>query len=231
MSIDPIRNLLELGHEISAIPLFRMPKDMKKVCFICLNTPIAFERKLGVEPLSYSVHMAKTMKKIGYSIYILQNPHSRNLMEYLAPFLEQTLEKLVFFYAGQQNHKMTPETHFQFDDGKIEAEKFIRFINEKKNPQNKVILISDFSHKGSVFDIYSFSNLSPGICSISTFPLNDKVINGNGIFVSRLCQCLLDDFGITFAQLSEKMKNSMKKFSQYVQIGSSSNEILIENFL
>ena len=244
MSSDPIRRLQTLGHDISNLPLSKIPLNLNKCCFICINSFESFRRNLGTGPINDALTFAKCAKTFDYDIYILQSPHKRNFMLYFERFLNSVENHLIFFYVGQMNQnfaKTLGETSFVFDDGTIPESNFIDKINEIKKENCKLTLITDSCPSGSIFDIKNGQvfgkQLPPLVLSLSTIPdpkqfkkINQNNIDDQGIFIYQLTHKINSMPELTLNQISESLKKLMKEFGVLINIGTTTESLLNEPF-
>ena len=240
MSVDPIRRLETMGHDVSKMPLSRIPSS-KKVLFICVNCFKSYRGNLGVAPINDSVSFAKLMKNFDFEIYILQTPHIRNFLPIFDKFLQNTKEQLVFYYAGQPLVDLDEtddiiEFHFQFDDGNVSQAEVAKHIKDNKNPESQLFLISHRSPKGSIF---SFENgqvegqVLPEKC-VSISAVRDArcaatqtmtMANDEGIFTFTLCKELKAIKECTPNQLRDAMKKTIAEYGHNVAVSLTSPEM------
>ena len=224
MTVDPIRRLKTMGHDVSEMPLSRIP-SLKKVCFICVNCFKSYRGNLGVAPINDSVAFAKIMKNYLFEIYILQTPHARNFLNIFDRFLANTTEQLVFYYAGQplvdlDEMDSKDEYHFMFDDGPVAQADVVNHIVEKKNPSSKLYMITHRAPKNSIFSIGRGTVEGvklPENClsitavrdprSMTTTMTNQET--QEGVFTFELCKALKEIRDCTPSMLDQAMRKTM----------------------
>lgn len=243
---DPVRRLKQLGRDVASVPVSRIPTEMGKVCFICVNTYTSYRLNLGTGPMNDAVSFAKCVKNFGFEVYFMHNPHSRNFLKYLDTFFANTAEELVVYYVGHgtsvadtdgDEADKTDEA-FVFDDGVIVDDVLIDHLIEHKNPASKLILVTDACHSGTIWDIQGGSvhgrQLPERIMSISA--ANDKqtakqtMINRQeqGIFTHNLTKVLKENPEFSPNELSSKMRSVLRKYGQSFTVGTTSPELLEE---
>ena len=227
MSIDPLRRLLELGHDLTYIPYSQIPNNLSKSCLICINTNISYQRKFGFQPINDAANFAEIMKKIGYKIFILHNPHARSILNYFKILLINTNNQFIFFYNGQMNQKYNYDNKLIFDDEELNYENFFE-IFQYKNQNCNLYLISDITSKDSLFNISNFKNFPNNILTFSTLIIDNLNINENNNFISKLIEILKENKYITPLQILNKLKKNLKKYNLNL-ILNSNNEILLNN--
>lgn len=243
---DPVRRLKTLGHDISGMAVSRIPIDMEKVCFICVNTYTSYRLNLGTGPVNDAVSFAKAVKGFGYDIYFIHNPHSRNFLKYLDVFFKNTQEELIVYYVG---HGTTVRDEngdeddgydeaFVFDDGVIVDDVLVEHLIDCKHPDSKLILVTDACHSGSIWDIQGGSvhgrELPKRIMSLSA--ANDKQTakqtmidrEEQGIFTHNLTKLLKAEPTLSPNQLGPKLRTALRKYGQSYTVGTTSPELLDE---
>lgn len=243
MSVDPIRRLKSMGHDVSSIPLNKFPTNLRKVCFICVNTYNSYRQNLGTFPITDSVAFAKCMKSFEFDVYILQSPHVKNFLPYMDKFLETVQEQLVFFYAGQplvdpNESDNIQEMHFLFDDGSVNETQLADHIINHKNPSSYLYMITERCHKGSVFDIgpgiSCGKQLPPKCISFSCIPDPTSSAQTNtfaterGVFVFQFTKILRDVTDCTPEQLEIFLKKFFTQYGHIFAVGLSSPELKTE---
>ncbi|KAH0793381.1 Clan CD, family C14, metacaspase-like cysteine peptidase [Histomonas meleagridis] len=241
---DPVTRLRTYGRDLGSIPISRLPTEFDKACFICVNTYQSYRLNLGTGPLNDAVSLAKCVKNFGFHIYFLHNPHSRNFLKYLDHFFQFTTDHLVFFYVG---HGTTVrdldgdeddgnDEAFVFDDGNIVDDELIDHLINNKNPNNRITLITDACHSGSIWDIQGGDvngrELPDKIISISA--ANDRqtakqtVIErqDQGVFTYNLTKTIKSNPTITPKELKTAMTKSLRKYAQTFTVATTSNELL-----
>lgn len=246
MSSDPVRRLKELGRDVSSVAISRLPTNLTKACFICVNSYTSYRLSLGTGPINDAVSFAKCMKNFEYEVFFLHNPHSRNFLKYLDAFFKNTSVELVVYYVGHGTSVKDvsgdetdgTDEAFVFDDGTISDDTLIDHLIDCKHPDSKLILVTDACHSGTIWDIQGGNvkgrQLPPGIMSVSA--ANDKqtakqtVINkqDQGIFTYNLTKILKSSPELSPNELATKMKSALRKYGQTFTVGTTSPEMLTE---
>ena len=237
MSIDPVRRLKSMGHDLSILPLNKIPQKMRKVCFICVNSHFSFRSNQGTGPITDSVAFAKCMKSFDFEIYILQTPHSKNFLQIFDKFLQNVEEQLIFFYAGQplvdpDETDSIEEMHFVFDDGSINESLVLDHIIENKNQLNSLYLFTERCHKGSIFDINNGmvmgKKLPQNIFSFTCIPDPTSPTQTNtfssekGIFTFQITKVIREISDCTPKKLEDNLKNFFTQFGHIFVVGITS---------
>jgi hypothetical protein len=239
---DPIRDLKEVGRDLSAIPIARIPATIDKAAFLCVNTYTSYRLNLGTSPINDALLFARKLKKFGFMIYFVHNPHARNFLRYLDVFFRNVTGQLVLFYVGQGNGATaedgSPSTEeaFVFDDGPVYEEDLITHLIENKNDTSEVILVTDACHSGTIWDIQDGTvkgrELPPGVISISAATDEQsarQITIGRteyGLFTHTLVKALKENPEITPEDLSAKMRGVIRSRGQNFSTGATVRELL-----
>lgn len=228
---DPVRRLKTYGRDLGSIPISRIPRELEKVCFICVNTYTSFRLNLGTGPISDAVAFAKCLKTFGHEVYFINNPHSRNFLKYLDAFFQATSNELVLYYVGQGTSSDSDEDEdvqkneaFAFDDGIITNDELANHIAENKQGNCRVILVTDIGSPGSIWDIRGTechgAQIPDNVLSISASPdtscAKQTQVNRQeeGIFTYNLTKILKKNPMITPRELQAQMKPILRKYQQ-----------------
>lgn len=243
---DPVRRLKTLGRDVASVPISRIPTDMEKVCFICVNTYTSYRLNLGTGPMNDAVSFAKCVKNFDFEVYFMHNPHSRNFLKYLDAFFANTKTELVVYYVGHGTSVSDTDGDegdkkdeaFVFDDGVIVDDVLIDHLIEHKNPSSKLILVTDACHSGTIWDIQAGSvhgrQLPENIMSLSA--ANDAqtakqtMINRQeqGIFTHNLTKILKESPELSPNELASKMRSALRKYGQTFTVGTTTESLLDE---
>jgi hypothetical protein len=237
---DAVRELKMAGHDLSGIPISRLPVSFDKVAFLCVNSYVSYRHALGVIPVNDAVTFAKCVKNFGFAIYFFHNPHARNFLKYLDVFLNSTTKQLVLYYVGPGIKDGAADTTgedvaFSFDDGPISDGDFLAHIAEQKVPSNQLILITDTGRSGSIWDLHAGNKrtrkLPPGIVSVwasKSSTTENQTVPGvdEGIFTHNLTKTLTAEPLITPSELGRKLKSILKRYAQSSSVGTTTPALL-----
>ena len=249
MTNDPVSNLRRIGRDLSKEPLERLPRDLSKVCFICVNSYRSFRQNIGTTPIADAASIAKCMKYFEYDVFYVHNPHARFFMNYLDFFFEHTAEHLVVYYVGQgttpedfdKTIKRDMDEAFTFEDGRIVDEELAQHLSFAKNPDNIVTLITDMSKPNTCWKMTCTNikgvELPPKVMTLSASP-GEKASKSmvalsqtQGIFTFNLTRELKKNPHITPSQLADNMNRAMSEYTQEFNAYSSTPELLDQPFL
>jgi hypothetical protein len=238
---DPVRDLKEYGRDLAAIPVSRLPPKLENAAFLCVNTYTSYRLNIGTVPINDAVLFAKRLKKHGFSIYFMHNPHARSFLRYLDVFFRNVTGQLVFFYVGHGNGALTgsasTDKAFVFDDGPIYEADLITHLNDNKNPTSQVVFITDACKSGTIWDIQDGTvkgrSLPAGVVSISAATDGDtKQIlvdrTDHGLFTYTLVKALKEDPFVTPDALAAKMRGPLQERGQTLAAGSTARSLLSE---
>jgi hypothetical protein len=234
---DPVRDLKEYGRDLAGIPVSRLPSQFENAAFLCINTYTSYRLNIGTTPINDAVLFAKRLKKFGFSIYFLHNPHARSFLKYLDAFFRNVTGQLVLFYLGHGNGSSADQA-FVFDDGPIYEADLIEHLNQNKNPNSQVVFVTDACKSGTIWDIQDGSvkgrELPPGVVSISAATEDETVKQimvdrtNHGIFTYTLVKALKEDPFVTPEALSEKMRGVLQERGQTFTAGTTVRSLLSE---
>jgi hypothetical protein len=232
---DPIRDLKEYGRDLADIPVSRLPSKLENTAFLCINTYTSYRLNIGVSPINDAVLFAHRLKKFGFMIYFLHNPHARSFLKYLDVFFRNVTGQLVLFYVGHGNGDSTDQA-FVFDDGPVYEADLITHLTENKNPKSQVVLVTDACKSGTIWDIQDGTvkgrELPPGVVSISaaTEEETTKQIvvdrTNHGVFTATLVKALKEDPFVTPEDLAAKMRGVLQERGQTFTTGTTMRSLL-----
>lgn len=241
---DPVRQLRTLGRDISKTFCDKLPRELSRCCFICVNSYRSFRQSIGVTPIQDAAALAKCVKYFEYEVFYVHNPHARSFIEYLNHFIECTTEHLIVYYVGQgttpqdldQTIQRSYDEAFTFDDGAVDDEEFLDSLIDLKNPSSKVTLVTDTCHPNTAWNIpgpeIKGRKLPPGIVTLSAVPTASSsrqmmaLCQSQGIFTFNLTKELKANPRITVDGLAKKMEPVLAEFAQEFKVGTSSPELL-----
>ena len=244
---DPIRKLKTYGHDLSTMALSRIPKDIVRCGFICVNTYKSYRLNLGTGPINDAVSMAKSLKNyFGFEVYFLHNPTSKNFLKYLDFMFQNTADHLVFFYVGhgtsvrdtQGDEADGYDEAFVFDDGNIVDDVLIDHLIQNKREGNYITLITDACHSGSIWDIQGGAvhgrKLPENIISVSAAAdaqtskqtMIDRL--EQGVFTANLTKQLKQKQDITPAQLKTALTKILRKYGQTCTVATTTDSLMDE---
>lgn len=228
MSVDPTRNLWEVGHDITLMPPLTTPKELQKACLFIVNTNASYRSSLGTDPISNAADFAKFLKYYDYPSFVLCTPHAFNVLDRVEYFCRITTESLIIYYCGQDFSMDGHKTDFVFDDGKISTDEFSQTLIKSKCPSSKLILINDFGNSKTIFNAKKSANILPSnVLSLMAKPKRGEAKKYIRMFMYYLLKELTENSSITLKKLKKKIKKPMKKFGYKVKIGAT-DEMLLE---
>jgi hypothetical protein len=247
---DPIRRLKEIARDAQAIPL-QCLKEMNKVFLICINTYRSYQLNLGTAPLQDAFQFARIVKRYGYDIFYIHNPHAATFLDYFDQFLSLTGVHLLFLYVGRGTS--VPDVSgdetdgldeaLVFDDGNIIDDDLITHLVRHKNQRSVLTLLTDARHPDAIWDMAEKAKngqpVPPGVRSLSaelrlqtTTATIDAVIRvEKGAFVQALTQGLRQDGRATPSSLEALVTDSLKEVGQVYTFGTTSPELADEPLL
>jgi hypothetical protein len=171
MSEDPLVRLKRVGRCLNRIedeeggtPTF--PLQFEKVCFICVNTSAAFRQNLGFPPLNDALQFAKTIKPIGFEIFFIENPSTKDFLRFFDCFIKGTSKHFALFYSGHGvfakavRSTLAPTAGFSvpvdplvFDDGALTDEIVLSHISSNCLPGCRFTFVTDCCSGETIWNI------------------------------------------------------------------------------
>lgn len=243
---DPVRQLKTYGRDLAGTHISRLPRNLSRCCFICVNSYRSYRQNIGVTPIQDAVSIAKCLKYFEYEVYFIHNPHCQYFMDYLNYFIAHTGQHLVIYYEGQgttaedldRTIQHAYDDAFTFDDGSVDDEEFIDSLCSLKNPDCKVTLITDTCRANTMWNLTGTElkgrQIPPGVLTMSAVPTESTskqmmaLAQQQGIFTFNMTKELKLNPKITVNQLAAKMAPVMGEFAQEFKVGTSSPELLDE---
>jgi hypothetical protein len=243
-----LRSILTISTDLSrqVIPLPRPPTG--KCCFICCNTIGAATDASAVGPLNDCATVANYLRRVGFTVYFILNPSDTQYLDLLKYFLSAETEYTFLYYNGiAQTIKAGPEKDdgedevLTFPNGNNVADDELAGVLETagKPEGNKVIIVSESSHSGNIWNLrgtaFCGHQLPSGVLSIASRrerrDESDDTSAGHddsGLFTFLLMRMLNDYQGLKLKELKTKMNRYMSKFMQFLIVTSTSDEMLEE---
>lgn len=234
-----------LGCDLSKMT--ELPTDLSRCVLICCNTYTRPDYSLGVGPMNDALSVASYMKQIGFDLYFMHNPKSKDFLKYLRHFIKNTKEYLVVYYTGHGGS--VKDLNGDEDDGKDEAlvfdDKFLidddlaDAIASSGKPESSIIcLINDCCHSGTIYDLkpglYNGKKMPSNIYSLSAArdsqTAKQTSVGGKdqGIFTFYLFKILSTYPDLTPTSLEPRINQYLKKFDQNYVCSATSPEVLNE---
>jgi uncharacterized caspase-like protein len=243
---NPLRELKTYGHDLSTVPVSKLPKTLERAAFLCVNSYTSYRLSLGTGPINDAVSFAKAMKRYNYDVYFLHNPRQRSFLQYLDAFFKAATQQLVFYYVGHGTSVRDVsgdeadgyDEAFVFEDGNIVDDDLIEHLIDNKNKDCRLILVTDACHSGTIWDIQGGNvkgrELPANIISISAAAdaqtAKQTTIDrlDQGVFTYNLAKTLKAQPALSPQELQEKMRTILKKYAQTFTVGTTTNTLLRE---
>ncbi|EAY08786.1 Clan CD, family C14, metacaspase-like cysteine peptidase [Trichomonas vaginalis G3] len=239
-------NIKKYGTDITNVPVSKLPKNLNRVGFVVINCYIGTRYSLGDGPMNDGYNMAKCLKRYGYQVYYLLDSKRQAFLDKFDFFLRNATGELAFFYVGHGTN--VADANGDEDDGQDEALVFVdgnivdddllASLEANKNPDNKLILISDCCHSGTVWDLQSKNingrKIPAGVVSVSA--ANDKQTAKQtvadrveqGMFTYNLMKALKTEPNMSALECKKRLATALRRYAQTVTIASTTPELLNE---
>lgn len=241
-----VEDLAAIGKEVTHHELEHLPKELEHVGFIIINCYKNTKYTLCDGPLNDGYNMAKCLNRFGFDIFYIIDSKKEKFLEKLKYFFERVTKQLVIYYVGHGTN--VRDTDGDEDDGYDEAMFFVNgpvvddvligTLCQHKNPQSKVVLVTDACHSGTIWDIQSGNfkgrALPPRIISVSAASdkqtakqtVREKV--EQGMFTYNLMKLLKANPNLNARDVKRELKTALEKYSQTCTIATTSAELIDE---
>lgn len=239
-------NIKKYGTDITNVSVNNLPKNLQRVGFVVINCYIGTRYSLGDGPLNDGYNMVKCLKRYGYQVFYTLDSKKKGFMDKLAFFLQSTMKELAVFYVGHGTNAVDTngdeadgeDEALVFVDGNVVDDDLVDSLIKNKNNQNKVILISDCCHSGTVWDLQGGNvngrKLPEGVISISA--ANDKQTAKQtvadrveqGMFTYNLMKALKTSPNMTAVETKKNLTTALRRYAQTVTIGTTTASLLNE---
>jgi hypothetical protein len=244
-----LAQLKALGTDVSTIPVKTLSVPAR-VLFLCLNTYTTPKLSLGVGPLNDGVTCAANHRILGYTVYFLHNPTTRQFLDYLKAFLDKTREHLTIYYSGHgsQIRDTTGDEGdgrdevMIFDQGFIVDDDLAGILREHCKGKCRVLLLTDCCRSGTIWDvpedlakaertfppnILSFSAAQDSQTSKQTSGLGGAA-GAQGLFTFNFFRIVRANKGITPAQIAPLINKEIKRYQQACAVSPTRKELLTQ---
>lgn len=242
-------NIKKYGTDITNVPIERLPKNLSRVGFVCINCYIGTRYSLGDGPLNDGYNMAKCLKAYGFQVFYTLDIKQKGFLDKLNFFLQTVKTQLCVFYVGHGTSVRDVHGDEQdgmdealvFVDGNVIDDVLIDNVIEYKNETNKVVFISDCCHSGTIWDLQAGNikgrQLPPGLMSVSA--ANDRQTakqtmvgrTEQGMFTYNLMKTLKADHDMTANECKKRLATALRRYAQTVTLGATTPELLNEPLL
>ncbi|EAY09442.1 hypothetical protein TVAG_126030 [Trichomonas vaginalis G3] len=240
------KNIKKYATEITNIPTSRIPTNLKRVGFVCINCYLGTRYSLGDGPLNDGYNMTKCLKRYGFQVFYTFDIKSKGFLDLLEFFLKNVSVELVVYYVGHGTNVTDTsgdeadrsDEALVFVDRNIVDDELEGVVSASKNPDSKVVFVSDCCHSGSIWDIQSGNvngrKLQDRIMSVSA--ANDKQTAKQtvadrveqGMFTYNLMKTLKADPDMTATECKKRLATALRRYAQTVTIASTTPELLNE---
>lgn len=247
---DAIRCMNMLGHCINdfdpkAAESYVKDGINQKVILIVCNTYTKPSYQLGVGPLNDSITVAVNHVMMGYQMIYLHNSTTVHFKKWLKFILKNTESDLTIFYTGHgcsvRDKSGDEEDGYDevmlFDDGYVLDDELANCLVKYAHGQ-RIILLSDCCHSGSIWDIQSMlkgkSKVPANIISISaakdtqTAKQTKMEQKDQGIFTYYFWKIFNTNKNISTKDMERQINPSISKFNQHFTYATTKDSMLNE---
>lgn len=214
----------------------------RKICFVVVNTYTKPAYQLGVGPMNDAVTVAMNHKKFGYTVLYLHNSTPTVFKKWLKFLLQNTENDLTIFYTGHGcslNDKTGDEIDGKdevmlFDNGYVVDDELVECLSKYAHGQ-RIVLLSDCCHSGSMWDIQSMfkesKEVPPNIISISSAK-DDQTAKqtkiekkDQGIFSYYFWELINDNPELSTKEMEAKINPLIGRFTQHLAYATTSDSM------
>ena len=223
-----IMSFRRIGMCLNKVDIAALPrKPIKKVLFIVINS----NNDVGCCNDAYLISLIHM--KLGFKIVYLYNTNLVTLIKFLGYFLEHTISAFTFYYTGHDSaSKIRNVGHgIKFiDKSCISDQELGKFIAEKSNGKEFILVLSDCDGGGSVFNMETAvksenKSLSDIVCfkSHKSKLTPDAKIRTHGLFTYYFCKLIKQFPTLSPKDMEEKLNESMARFNISFSYETSEN--------
>jgi len=158
-----------------------------KMCLIFANPYYGTSYELGDPVLEDGIMTYHAVKRLGYNTYMASDTDMDTFLSLFRLFISHGYESLIIYYSGHGSN--TPDRNHDESDGCDETfvatdgliiDDTLNNLITKYNKSEKLILISDSCHSGTVYDLPKMNNVvSISACLDRQYATQ---LGNNGIF-------------------------------------------------
>ena len=193
-----------------------------KACFVCCNSYENSRYALGDPAINDGLLAYINLEKHGYDVFMFHDMSKHDFMDIFQKFISLENSKVAVYYIGHGvtvkdtsgDEKDGTDECLYFLDGTILDDELYKCIQNHKSPKNKLVLISDCCHSGTIYDVPDRDDIITLSAAADHETAKQDWIDrkGHGIFTYYLWKYY--DNNLTLAGLRDKMS---KKLSIYQQ--------------
>jgi hypothetical protein len=236
-----LQQLQELGTDALTIPTKNLKAPIPRALFMLLNTYNDPKKSLGVGPLNDGITTGANHRLLGYTVYFLHNPTTRQFLEYFRAFLSCTTEYLTVYYSGhgaQVKDTSGDEADgldevMVFDQGYIRDDDLASVLRSTCRGKCKVVLIADCCRSGTLWDvpeeiavaektfpanILSLSASADSQTSKQTAGLGGEGMGMQGLFTFHFFRHIRANRSLTPSQILPLVNRELTSYKQGCQI-------------
>ena len=224
MASDALGKLRLNARDLGTTTLSRLPREMKRVCFLVVNTSRACRLGIGTTPIQRAIRVAQLFKSFGYDVVYMANPHCVMFREYFSIFLQRSREHVIFCCIGQGGEP-GPESLI-FDDEPMPDADFLEIVNNERCPGLKVTLISDFYTEGSLFQ--TGEGFIEDTITITCAGDEDKVVEGPDLLIDSIVKEIKNRNELTNQQLLDSLRIVIKRHGMTLCVKANPTDLMRE---
>jgi hypothetical protein len=248
--VELIKSINSISVNLAEASITKMEKSQSK-CALIVALTYPHSHKTGVGPLNDCSTVANYLKRIGFVVYFLLNPNRESFLKWLAYFLNCPSNSTVIYYngigatiaAGPAPDDGRDEVISLIDGNVTEDQLATALSNSTKRPEAKLILISECSHSGYIWNLQSTAfcgfSIPKGVLSISVrrdgrggdADMTSAGRDDAGLLTFYLFRYLNDFQGITMEELKKKVNYHLATYAQFLIETATSEELLHEAVL
>lgn len=243
---DLIEHLRAISVNLDKTPLDKLNSKVPRAALICANSYRGTNKSLGPGPVSDSIRVAQLCRNHGIPVYSLYDSKAQHFIDYARVFLRDVSEFLLIYFSGHGGQMKDisgdeddgMDEVYIFMDGHIVDDILVQMIINNKNETNRLVLLSDCCHSGTIWDL-DHKDAPPNCISMAAAldkeEANQAVRRGRefGYFTDSLFFALEKDLGLPPNQIKPRIDSFLKRkgVNQTIQIQTTSPELLDQPLL
>lgn len=205
----------------------------KKVCFICCNSYEGSRYALGDSAINDGLLTYIKIQEHGYEPYIFHDMKKSEFMKMFKLFLSLPVEKVIVYYIGHGTY--TADTSGDEDDGRDECllmmdgvildDDLYKAITSHKNASNKLILLTDCCHSGTIYDVPDRDDILTISAAADDQTAKQDWIErrGQGVFTYYFWKYFSPNTPLN--ELKARMNSKLRPYSQSIRTNRKNEDI------
>lgn len=206
--------------------------EHRHVALLFINSYQGTDFSLGDGPCNDGLLCKECFEEMGYQCYLYFDISVKEFYQIFDSFLCTPFEKLVVYFSGHgmyvkdRNHDEADgrDEALVFKDGAAVDDDLIRFIHNSR--VNKLFLLSDCCHSGSIFDVVDEKNVVAISAASDDETAKQTVLEhkGQGVFTYYFWK-LIKKADFDFMKLQPLLNAKLVKYHQHCVVSGGNKEM------